>query len=184
MPFACSFRSSPVVAGCWLYGESITLADVESLKRVGVPASIAHPCPGRPASRAVGVPASQYTRSGPTPTMGTPGRSRMRSVADQGTISADTRRELVAVAPLAFLVLVAEIVELKELREYKSQGTKARSLLAIDIAVLCMAFMATVFLAWSHIDTQGRVLICATGLASLGIRICILNALNDQKSNK
>lgn len=78
----------------------------------------------------------------------------------------------------------AETVELKELREYKSQGTKARSLLAIDIAVLCMAFMATVFLAWSHIDTQGRVLICATGLASLGIRICILNALNDQKSNK
>jgi hypothetical protein len=78
----------------------------------------------------------------------------------------------------------AETAELKELREYKSCGTETRRLLAIDIAVLCTIFMATVFPAWSHIDVPGRVLICAAGLASLGVRICILNALNDQKSNK
>lgn len=78
----------------------------------------------------------------------------------------------------------AETAELKELREYKSRTTSMHCLLVIDIAVLCLAFMETVFLAWSHIDALGRVLICAVGLASLCVRICILNALNDQKSNK
>ncbi len=52
----------------------------------------------------------------------------------------------------------AETAELKELREYKSRTTNVRSLLAIDIAVLCTVFMAIVFLALSHIDAPGRVL--------------------------
>lgn len=77
----------------------------------------------------------------------------------------------------------AETTELKELREYKECGTKAYGFLESDTILLCTVFVVATVFMWSHIDSLGRVLICAAGLALAGFRLLIFSMLYDPESD-
>lgn len=77
----------------------------------------------------------------------------------------------------------AETTELKKLREYKSWGTKAGDLLKTETMLLCLVFVVATVFMWSHIDSLKRVLICAAGLAFIGLRLLIFSMLDDPESD-
>lgn len=77
----------------------------------------------------------------------------------------------------------AETTEIKRLREYKSWGTKAGDLLKTETMLLCLVFVVATVFMWSHIDSLKRVLICAAGLAFIGLRLLIFSMLDDPESD-